>query len=154
MTDERPSWDETWLSVADTVGQRSKCSRAQVGAVIVTMDNRPVATGYNGPPRGLAVSGTCDNWCPRARGETELGANYDECFTIHAETNALIRADFTQIQRGTIYVSHASCISCAKSIANSGIARLVHRVGPGDAHRDPERVERYLRQVGISVSRG
>jgi dCMP deaminase len=142
------------MSVALAVEQRSRCSRAQVGAVIVTSDNRVVSSSYNGPPKGLKVQGTCDKWCPRAMGETELGADYSACESIHAEENAIARADFSQSNGGTIYVTRSSCINCARLIANAGIARLVHRVTERDAHRNPEDVEQYLEKIGVEVLRG
>jgi dCMP deaminase len=150
----RPSWDRVWMNVALQIGPRSLCSRAQVGALIVTTDNRIASASYNGPPKGLEVSGPCDHWCPRGMGETELSSDYSSCDMIHAESNAIARADFTQIQGGTIYVTHASCINCAKLVGNSGIKRLVHRVTAADAHRQPEKVEAYLQKIGIEVERG
>jgi dCMP deaminase len=150
----RPTWDQVWLKVALQIGPRSRCSRAQVGAVIVTHDNRVAALSYNGPPRGLEVSGSCDHWCPRAMGDAPIGADYSACDAIHAEANAITRADFTDIQNGTIYVTHSTCINCAQLVGNSGISRLVHRVTDADAHRNPEKVESYLRKIGIEVSRG
>lgn len=150
-TDERPGWDQTWLAVAQVVAYRSRCDRAQVGAVIVTHDNRVAAVSYNGPPRGQRLTGTCTAWCPRARGD--VTASYDECAAVHAEANALLRADFTDIRGGTIYVSSACCRGCAKLVANSGITRVVHVVGEADAHRDPDAVEAYLRTCGLTVAR-
>ena len=135
------------------MGRRSRCARAQVGAVIVTSDNRVASQSYNGPAKGQLLTGDCTNWCPRAMGKTDLSSDYGACSTIHAEANALVRADFSEIQGGTIYVSHSSCINCAKLIANSGLRKLVHRVTDADAHRNPEQVERYLRDCGISVVR-
>jgi len=151
-SDGRPGWDPTWLAVAQVIAYRSRCDRAQVGAVIVTRDNRVAAISYNGPPRGQRLVGTCVNWCPRARGEN-LSPSYDECATVHAEANALLRADFTDIRGGTIYVSSACCRGCAKLIANSGLTRVVHVVGPNDLHRDPDAVETYLRTCGLTVTR-
>jgi dCMP deaminase len=142
------------MKVAVDLGFRSRCVRAQVGAVVVTTDNRVASVGYNGPAAGRKVVGGCDGWCPRAMGLDDLGTDYSACESIHAETNALLRADFTQIEGGTIYVSHASCINCSRLVANSGIARLVHRVTDRDAHREPDKVEQYLRESGIEVSRG
>lgn len=149
----RPSWEDTWSEVARIMGHRSRCDRAKVGAVVVTRDNRVAAQAYNGPAAGLMLRGTCSNWCPRAMGKTNLSADYGACSTIHAEANALIRADFTDIQGGTIYVSHSSCINCAKLVANSGLAKLVHRVTEADAHRNPDEVEEYLRSAGLEVHR-
>lgn len=152
LVDGRPTWDQTWLAIAQTVAFRSRCDRMRVGAVIVTSDNRSMPPSYNGPPRGQQLTGTCADWCPRAqRGDT--GSSYDECCAIHAEANALIRANFTEIQDGTIYVSAACCINCAKLIANSGIRRVVHVVGSRDEHRQPDVVEAYLRECGLTVVR-
>lgn len=150
----RPTWDDTWIRMAVQMGMRSRCSRAQVGAIIVTADNRVASCAYNGPPRGLEVEGQCDQWCPRAMGQTDLSSDYSACESIHAEENAIARADYSQIQGGTIYVSHSSCINCARLIANAGIARLIHRVTDADAHREPDKVEAYLRKIGIEVERG
>jgi deoxycytidylate deaminase len=86
-------------------------------------------------------------------GKTELSADYAACFTIHAESNALLRADYSQIQGGTIYVSHASCQDCAKLVSNSGLSTLVHVVSEKDLHRDPDSVEQYLRDTGMKVVR-
>jgi dCMP deaminase len=149
----RPSWDATWLQVAMIMGNRSQCARAQVGAVVVTSDNRVASQSYNGPPANLRLEGDCTNWCPRAMGMTDLSADYGSCSSIHAEANALIRANFTEIQGGTIYVSHASCINCAKQVANSGLVKLVHRVTDADLHRKPDEVEEYLRAAGLKVVR-
>lgn len=66
----RPNWDETWLSVARTIAQRSLCSRDQVGAVVVSATNRLLETGYNGPPSGfLTDNRPCSEWCSRASSE-------------------------------------------------------------------------------------
>lgn len=153
-TDYRPSWDATWMRVALAVELRSRCSRAQVGAVIVTHDNRVVSSSYNGPPRGLEVTGQCDNWCPRAMGDAPLTADYSACESVHAEENAIARADYSMSQGGTIYVTRSTCINCARLIANAGIGRLVHKVTERDEHRDPEGVEVYLRKIGVEVVRG
>lgn len=149
----RPSWTDTWIQVAQIMGRRSRCARAQVGAVIVTRDNRVASQSYNGPAKGLLLSGDCTNWCPRAMGKTDLSSDYGACSTIHAEANALLRADYSMIQGGTIYVSHSSCINCAKLVANSGLSTLVHRVTEADAHRNPDAVEKYLRDAGMKVVR-
>jgi dCMP deaminase len=153
MTDTRPSWDDTWLSIALSIAHRSRCDRAKVGAVIVTKDHRIASTGYNGPPAGLPVTGTCSGWCPRAMGQTDLSADYSACESLHAEDNALLRADFTEIREGTIYVSRAICIICARRIGNSGLKNVIHRVTDQDTHRDPDKVEKYMIDLGLFVAR-
>jgi dCMP deaminase len=149
----RPSWDAVWLSVASVVAGRSICSRAQVGAVVVTSDNRIAALGYNGPPAGFDhAERPCTDWCPRAIAG-DKGQSYQSCGTVHAETNTLLRADWTQIQGGTLYSSRSICQDCAKMICNSGVTRVVHIVTPDDVHRLPGDVEDYMREMGLHVTR-
>lgn len=62
--EDRPTWDVTWIKVAQTIAMRSLCSRALVGAVIIDSRNRPVSMGYNGPPSGFKhKNNMCSNWC-------------------------------------------------------------------------------------------
>jgi deoxycytidylate deaminase len=53
MADIRPSWDEYFATLAKQVSTRTTCLRRAVGAVIVK-ENRILATGYNGVPKGMA----------------------------------------------------------------------------------------------------
>lgn len=149
----RPTWEETWLSCAVMIGQRSRCVNAQIGAVTVSSNGRIASTGYNGPAASYPILGTCDTFCPRAMGQADRGVNYDACPSIHAEANALLYVDRSQIEGGTILVSGATCMNCAKLISNSGLARLVHIVHESDAHRTPDLVEDYLRFCDIVVTR-
>lgn len=153
IPDNRPSWDTVWMSVAYTIGKRSRCDSRGIGAVIVSADNAYSVLGYNGPPAGLRLEdgSTCSSWCPR-RLEDDQTRSYDNCVTVHAETNAIAKADRTRIEGGTLYVTSAICWDCGKVVANSGIARVVCRVDwKRDAHRDPERTIDFLRQCGITV---
>lgn len=145
----RPSWDETWLAVAYVVGNRSACSRAQVGAVIVNEQNRVAATGYNGPAATAPydTSQPCRKWCTRARAFAPPADDYGlACPSIHAEANALLYVDRTACQGATLYVTHRPCPDCAKLISNSGIARIV--VGDGEDNGRPDTLP-YLRSCGI-----
>lgn len=149
----RPGWDDVWLHVAEAVAGRVLCTRARVGAVIVTVDNRVNSASHNGPPAGFNHGERpCTEWCGRAM-SGDSSADYSSCPSIHAETNALVRADFTAIRGGTIYITAAICINCAKMVANSGLARVVHIVRDEDRHRDPDFVEEYLRSMGLTVDR-
>lgn len=148
---KRPTWDETWLRVAQVIAVRSQCARARVGCVLVTADQRVNATGYNGQPRGLDLTGRCDSWCPRAQaGDTS--SDYGECVAIHAEANALVRADFSQLSGGTAYVTGATCKDCAKLLANAGLARVVMCVNAGEEYREPWRTAGFLRRCHLEVT--
>lgn len=149
----RPSWDTVWFGMSELIAQRSLCSRAQVGCVIVAADQTVLSCSYNGPPPGYNVSGTCTSWCPRARGEGSLGNVYDNCPSAHAEANGVARLDRSRVRGATAYVNRSVCLQCAKLLAASGVARVVHRVSAEDVHRDPDGVERYLQACGLIVER-
>ena len=48
------SWDEYFMGVAALSAQRSKDPSTQVGACIVSDDNRIMTVGYNGMPMGCS----------------------------------------------------------------------------------------------------
>ena len=55
MSDKREnyiSWDEYFMGVAKLAGMRSKDPNSQVGACIVSQDNKILSMGYNGFPGG------------------------------------------------------------------------------------------------------
>jgi dCMP deaminase len=149
----RPDWDTTWMAVADTVALRSKCDSRQVGAVIVDSTNRPISTGYNGPPRNFpgANDRTCNSFCPRRQSGAQPFSYGLSCPSVHAEANALMFADRRDYEGGTIYVTAACCQDCTKLIANSGIHRVIVRVDERDSHRDPQASIDFLRSCGLDV---
>lgn len=163
------------MQTAIAVGRRSLCSRDQVGAVIVTAENRIIDTGYNGPPAGWQPIHTdsCIIWCPRSaaahwcetsEGEdcpdiaTEVNRNglskdYSDCPALHAEANALMFGDRAQRVGGTIYVSSTVCMGCAKLIANSGLRRVVfQRPTIDDKHRTPQLSIDFMAECGLEVT--
>lgn len=121
--------DRYYLDVAQVIAHRSSCLRRQVGAVIVAPDDRIVATGYNGTPRGVK---NCDaGGCPRCAMNHEtlaVGERLDECLCVHAEINAIVTAARHGVTTlsGTLYTTLEPCLDCAKAIANAGIARVVY----------------------------
>lgn len=150
--DMRPSWDQVWMRMTDVIGPRSFCSRAQIGAVIVTADNRVQAASYNGAAPRFPTSGSCERWCPRAKPGAELDTEYANCYALHAEANAIARSDHTELDGATIYVNGSVCFNCAKLITATKISRVVMRVNPGEGHRDTESVIIYLLTCGIEVA--
>lgn len=135
LTHTRPDWDEYFLAIATAVSARADCRRRQVGAVIVDVNHRIIATGYNGVPAGSP--GCLAGACPRGLLTYEQLAehtDYDKgpgrCLSTHAEMNAIIYAGH-QVRGCTIYVTDAPCHGCAKHLASAGIARVVV-VGVGE----------------------
>lgn len=145
---KRPTWDEYFMEMAELTAKRATCSRRQVGAVI-TRDNRAVATGYNGAPRGLAH---CEEkgGCLRQKLGIPSGQRHELCRALHAEQNAIISAASmgNAIEGGTIYITHQPCVICAKMIVNAGIRRIVVREGYPD-----ELSMEILDEAGLCVER-
>ena len=48
------SWDEYFMGVALLTAQRSKDNTSQVGACIVSSENKILSLGYNGMPIGCS----------------------------------------------------------------------------------------------------
>ncbi len=122
----RPSWDDYFMEITEVVATRSTCLRRKVGAVIVR-DNRILATGYNGPPRGLRH---CDETgCLRDKMQIPSGERHELCRGLHGEQNAIIQAAMhgINIQGGTFYITNQPCILCAKMIINAGVTKVIYK---------------------------
>ncbi len=135
---EVPGWDEYFLGIAEAVSRRGKCTRRQVGALLV-VDRRIIATGYNGaaPGRPDCLEGAC----PRGQlsyDEVPGLGDYDRpgtagfCIAIHAEVNALLFAT-RDTNRAVAYITDPPCPGCRKALAAAGIVRAVWPDGELDA---------------------
>ena len=124
---KRPSWDEYFMEIMDSVSKRATCNRGKSGCVIVK-DKRIIATGYVGSPVGLPH---CDEVGHLIKKLThEDGKVTEHCVrTIHAEQNAICQAAKfgTSIEGGTLYCKMTPCRICAMMIINSGIYRVVSK---------------------------
>ncbi|MBQ9042872.1 MAG: cytidine/deoxycytidylate deaminase family protein [Eggerthellaceae bacterium] len=125
MADNRPSWDEYFAKLAKEVSTRTTCVRRAVGAVIVK-DNRILATGYNGVPKGMAHCGEVG--CLRERLGVPSGERQEICRGLHAEQNAIIQAAKygIDINGAKIYITTQPCITCAKMCINAGITEIIY----------------------------
>jgi dCMP deaminase len=122
----RPTWDQYFMTITRQVAERSTCTRAKVGAVIVREKNI-LATGYNGSPAGLPHC--YDVGCLVYRSTTPSGEVEENCFrTIHAEINAITQAakNGAAIRGADIYITHTPCIHCFKVLINTGIRRIFY----------------------------
>lgn len=148
-TSTRPTWDDTWMSVASVIALRSQCSKAQVGCVVVDEDQQVLSASYNGPPPGTSYNGPCIHWCTRAiTGEST--PDYSNCPSSHAEVNAIARMPRTTKQT-TIYINRMCCFSCAKTIASAGISRVVYAITDIDSHLNKNDTAEFLRNAGIII---
>jgi dCMP deaminase len=122
----RPSWDDYYLAGAAWAATRADCTRAQVGAVLVSRDHR-VSIGYNGLPSGIPGCASAGN-CPRGRlsaDECAPDSNYANCAANHAEYNAITRARPEDLPGATLYVTRRPCPQCITLIRSAGITRVV-----------------------------
>ena len=141
------------MNVALDVARRSRCTKAQVGCVIVSPRNTAAAVSYNGPPAALPVEGDCSNWCPHSQAIDGGRRDYMDCVSSHAEANGLMQADKLVIAGGTLYVTTVPCFFCAKMIANSGIARVVFGDDARGRLRETPLTFEMFSQCGLEVVR-
>ena len=115
-------WDEYFMGVSKLAGMRSKDPNTQVGACIVSEDNKILSMGYNGFPNGCS-----DEDFPWERdGEDELSTKYP--FVTHSELNAILnyRGGNGGLAGAKLYVSLFPCNECAKAIIQSGIKTVIY----------------------------
>ena len=131
----RPTKIQNYLKIAKTVSERSTCMRRHYGAVIVS-DDGIISTGYNGSARG--EENCCDRGtCKRIENDVPHGSDYSDCFSIHAENNAILEAGRYRCKGATLYLYGESastgeteedmqpCKACMRLINNVGIKKII-----------------------------
>ncbi|MDO5124837.1 MAG: dCMP deaminase family protein [Ruminococcus sp.] len=113
------SWDEYFMGVALLSAGRSKDNNTQVGACIVSDENKVLSVGYNGMPTGCN-----DDDMPWEREGAPLDTKYP--FVCHAELNAILNRITGSLKGAKIYVSLFPCNECAKAIIQSGIKEVIY----------------------------
>lgn len=113
------SWDEYFMGVAILSGMRSKDPSTQVGACIVSEDNKILSMGYNGLPIGCS-----DDEFPWGREGDPLDNKY--FYVAHSELNAILNYRGGSLEGAKIYVLLFPCNECAKAIIQSGIKTIVY----------------------------
>ena len=124
------TWDEYFMSIAKITAGRSKDPNTQVGACIVSKDNRILSTGYNGAPNNFD-----DDKFPWDREGNPLETKY--MYVCHAEANAIdnFRGYKKEFENSRIYVDLFPCNECAKKIIQSGIKEVIYL---SDKYKDSE----------------
>jgi dCMP deaminase len=131
----RISWDDYFFDFAELASKRSTCLRRTVGAVLVK-DKMVVATGYNGPPRGLPHCS--ETGCIRQDENVPSGQRHELCRGLHAEQNAIIQAakSGVNINGAHLYCSTKPCAICTKMIINAGIKKVFYKKDYNDEFAD------------------
>ena len=122
MSDKRLdyiSWDEYFMGVALLSGMRSKDPNTQVGACIVSEDNKILSMGYNGFPIGCS-----DDDFPWNREGDPLENKY--FYTTHSELNAILNYRGGSLEGAKLYVTLFPCNECAKAIIQAGIKTICY----------------------------
>ena len=79
------NWDEYFMGIALLTAMRSKDPNSQVGACIVSSENKILSLGYNGMPIGCS-----DDEMPWEREGAPLDTKY--MYVCHAELNAILNS--------------------------------------------------------------
>ena len=113
------NWDEYFMGIAMLSGERSKDPNSQVGACIVSQDNKILSMGYNGFPIG----------CSDDKISWEREGDFAETkypYVCHAELNAILNYTGTSLRGSKAYVTLFPCNECAKAIIQSGIKEVIY----------------------------
>lgn len=115
------NWEQFFMGIAKLAAGRSKDPSTQVGACIVSEDNRILSIGYNGAPNNYP-----DDKFPWERNGDTIETKY--AYVCHAESNAICnylgsRKDF---KGARIFVDLFPCNECAKNIIQSGIKEVIY----------------------------
>ena len=124
-------WDEYFMGVALLSGERSKDPNSQVGACIVSDDNKILSIGYNGFPKG----------CSDDEISWEREGKYTETkypYVCHGELNAILNYTGTTLKNSRVYVALFPCNECAKAIIQSGIKEVIYK---SDKYADTDSVK-------------
>jgi dCMP deaminase len=139
------SWDEYFMGVSLLAADRSKDPSTQVGACIVSDDNRILSTGYNGFPQGCS-----DDEFPWNRDHSLGETKYN--FVVHAELNAILNAGGKSLVGSRIFVSLFPCHECAKAIIQSGVKEVVYLSDKYNGTVSDNASKRMLRAAGVKLT--
>ena len=122
----------------------SECD-LQVGACIVSPEKKIVGIGYNGMPTGCH-----DDELPWGKtNEDPLLVKYT--YVCHAEMNAILNKNSSDLKGCSIYVALFPCNECAKLIIQSGIKHVVYMADkPNKAEMKASKI--MFDMVGVTYS--
>lgn len=145
----RPSWDEYFMEIMDTVSKRATCDRGRSGCVIAK-DNQLLVSGYVGSPVGHSHCDELGHLMKKVMHLDEDDRVSEHCVrTVHAEQNAICQAAKRgiSIEGATLYCRMTPCRTCTMLIINSGISRVVCQ----KKYKLSEESEKMFSQSGIEI---
>lgn len=134
-----------YMDWARRAAQLSHARRLNVGAVIVK-DDTVISYGYNGTPAGW--DNNCEDVIQYSDDTTALKTKPE---VLHAERNALdklAKRGGVGGQGAAMFVTHAPCLECAKSIYGVGIKEVYY----GEEYRNTDGIE-FLKKCSVSIEK-
>jgi dCMP deaminase len=144
--DDYIDWHEYFMAMAFLAAKRSKDPCTQVGAVIVNDEKKIVGIGYNGLPIGCS-----DDEFPWGK-DTSNPLESKYMYVVHAEVNAILNKNSSDVKNCTLYVALFPCNECAKIIIQSRIREIFYM---SDKHADKSSTigsKRMLDAAGVKYS--
>lgn len=140
--DDYISWDEYFMGISHLASLRSKDPNTQVGACIVSEDNKILSMGYNGFPKGCS-----DDEFPWEREGDVLDTKY--AFVTHSELNAILNFRGGTLEGTKLYASLFPCNECAKAIIQAGIKTVVYDSDKYDGTPTNIASKKMLKAAGV-----
>lgn len=118
--------DEQFMEKIKELEKKSRCTRAQIAALIVK-NKKILVQGCNDIPHDEYDCSLIG--CIREKEKIPSGNKREVCFGLCAEQYAISKAAERGIElnNSTIYISAYPCRICRSLIVNSGIKRVVYR---------------------------
>ena len=139
------SWDEYFMGIAKLSALRSKDPNTQVGACIVSEDNKILSMGYNGMPIGCD-----DDEFPWNR-DSEDPYDNKYYYSTHSELNAILNYRGGSLEGAKIYVTLFPCNECAKAIIQCGIKKVIFDDNKYEDTSSVKASERMFKTAGVEV---
>jgi dCMP deaminase len=129
-----------YMLIAETIAELGTCQRLKVGCVLLSMDGRVAAVGYNGAGPGMPH---CD---PDKCGP---GKRCLRCS--HAEENAVASM---ACEPHVAYVTHEPCNACTRKLIMAGVRHIIYR-NPYTSMAEDEAAARqeWLNHYSVTMER-
>ena len=119
------NWDDYFMSIAQTIAQKSSCIITKSGTVLV-QGERFLTAGYVDTPREVnsCTSGGCISCMSGVHKEQVV------CLCVGSEENAIMQAAYhgISLKGATLYTTTSPTIEAAKAIVNAGVAEVVYNL--------------------------
>lgn len=139
------TWDEYFMGIACLSAGRSKDPNTQVGACIVSQENRILSVGYNGMPRCCS-----DDEFPWGNQGDPEETKY--MFVCHAELNAILNYTGGSLKGARVYTTLFPCNECAKALVQSGVSEIIYLSDKYDGTPSVNCSKRMFKTAGVKLT--